>query len=572
MLLPHLDASRGSYSLKTINLAKLFIESYCYAPESSEYQMLIQYAREYHTADLSLTIHDLIRGSGQKSSIDIIEVDCLLQKLSESSLDSRRSDLKIHFRNVLSKMDALDHKWLTRLILKKIRIGCNESKILSCVSHDSIQVFNRTFSLQKVVERKFIELEEIEPSVLYGCAFRPMLCKRIFGEGQLQKLVNTDILWHCEMKYDGERIQLHKNQSHYSYFSRNGKEYSNVFGGSFNSGTLTRYIHSLFNEDIHSCILDGEMIGYSHNKQIYKTKSEQMEVKSFRNHSDYRPCFIAFDVLMVNDELFENKPLSERITRLNTIFTPRPGFLEYAICQTLKSYDSIYSYFESAIMANFEGIVLKDPASQYFFNARCEHWLKLKPDYLKESITDIDVICVGAYSNKGGKTNLTPSSCHLGQILKAQTYYTKFLCAVQISAEETSKQSVDAVHLLKAICVVGLGLSIDTLDYINSLIHETEGLVVDQQSDTNKMVLNSIDFSQYSPDIYLDYRKSFILQIKAAEFSVKPESQKLVSFRFPRAQRLRLDKTYSDCTSLGEIEEMIEDVCLQNSSSKFSHT
>ena len=33
-----------------------------------------------------------------------------------------------------------------------------------------------------------------------------------------------------EIKYDGERSQLHKEGNKYKFFSRSGKEYSTVFG------------------------------------------------------------------------------------------------------------------------------------------------------------------------------------------------------------------------------------------------------------------------------------------------------------------------------------------------------
>ena len=33
-----------------------------------------------------------------------------------------------------------------------------------------------------------------------------------------------------EIKYDGERSQVHKDKNQYKYFSRSGKEYSTVFG------------------------------------------------------------------------------------------------------------------------------------------------------------------------------------------------------------------------------------------------------------------------------------------------------------------------------------------------------
>ena len=42
-----------------------------------------------------------------------------------------------------------------------------------------------------------------------------------------------------------------------------GNEYTHVFGGDPMSGTFTRHIAACFKDCVHSCILDGEMVGYN---------------------------------------------------------------------------------------------------------------------------------------------------------------------------------------------------------------------------------------------------------------------------------------------------------------------
>ena len=65
-----------------------------------------------------------------------------------------------------------------------------------------------------------------------------------------------------ETKFDGERMQLHKDGDAYKFFSRSGNEYTHVFGGDEWSGTFTPYIANCFKPDVRNCILDGEMVGY----------------------------------------------------------------------------------------------------------------------------------------------------------------------------------------------------------------------------------------------------------------------------------------------------------------------
>lgn len=58
--------------------------------------------------------------------------------------------------------------------------------------------------------------------------FRPMLALNA-KLNDVEKLMEHKG-FRLEIKYDGERSQLHKNESQYRYYSRSGREYSTVFG------------------------------------------------------------------------------------------------------------------------------------------------------------------------------------------------------------------------------------------------------------------------------------------------------------------------------------------------------
>ena len=87
-----------------------------------------------------------------------------------------------------------------------------------------------------------------------------MLGQRVNLDDVTKLMNNVDFI--VETKIDGERMQLHRNGDEFRYFSRGSNDYSEVFGVSKYRGTLTPFICDLFKENINSCILDGEMVGY----------------------------------------------------------------------------------------------------------------------------------------------------------------------------------------------------------------------------------------------------------------------------------------------------------------------
>ena len=97
----------------------------------------------------------------------------------------------------------------------------------------------------------------------------------------------------------------------------------NIFLG----GYLATQISRLLNKDCHSVILDGEMMGWHKEKGKFGSKGMTYDVKKLTERSSYQPCFIAYDLIMHNDELLVDLPYSERLQKLDKVFTAEEGLM-----------------------------------------------------------------------------------------------------------------------------------------------------------------------------------------------------------------------------------------------------
>ena len=72
--------------------------------------------------------------------------------------------------------------------------------------------------------------------------FRPMLCERFNTEFKdIPKVMNNEPFW-IETKLDGERMQVHKSGNEFAYFSRKGKDYTELYGKTKDDGTITPFL------------------------------------------------------------------------------------------------------------------------------------------------------------------------------------------------------------------------------------------------------------------------------------------------------------------------------------------
>lgn len=68
-------------------------------------------------------------------------------------------------------------------------------------------------------------------------------------------------------------------------------------------------------------------MGWHKEKRKFSSQGMNFDVKSLTPGSAHQPCFVAFDLIMCNDELLVDSPYSERWNKLVKLFTEEQGVM-----------------------------------------------------------------------------------------------------------------------------------------------------------------------------------------------------------------------------------------------------
>lgn len=137
--------------------------------------------------------------------------------------------------------------------------------------------------------------------------------------------------FYIEEKFDGERIQVHKNDQDYQLFSRNANNVTAIYGEA-----LIPILKSSIK--VTRCILDGELLIWDPEiqnfsdirlmKTLAKAHRTEIPTKQELEIAGMNFCYIVFDMLYVNDRSIMNLKLSERLPLLRKIIKEKPKYLE----------------------------------------------------------------------------------------------------------------------------------------------------------------------------------------------------------------------------------------------------
>ncbi|XP_028982209.1 DNA ligase 4 [Diachasma alloeum] len=417
LFLLKLDRERGPNGLKERSLAVLYIRVFCLGKTSPDAKKLLNYKEplrsKNNTNDFAERVFVVLKPRLKKSSsLSVEDVNNFLDTISNQFSSNQKQDGE--FIKIMEECSALEVKWLTRIILKDLKLSMGSRKILDVFHPDADQLFAQKSNLKVVCETLGNPRERINTrvsSVSVFSPFKPMLLERLpithirkfFVDGRKTEFI-------IQTKFDGERSQVHVRDGRFKYFTRHGLEitknpsYGETRGA---RGFLTNKISSLLNPHCRSIILDGEMMGFHKEKKEFSTKGVPFDVKKLTFKSKHHPCLVAYDILLYNDELLINKPLEYRLKVLEGAFEESPGVLLRAKNERVSSMDEIIASFNRAIDTHEEGIVLKKIDSLYHIDTRDgSGCYKIKSDYSSELIQDVDLVIIGGHYGEGRHTGL----------------------------------------------------------------------------------------------------------------------------------------------------------------------
>lgn len=286
--------------------------------------------------------------------------------------------------------------WFVRLLLKSMHLGIGDQRIFGILHPQAKAFFQICANLSKlccnIADNNF-NVANAAPSTSSGVLgaldlpvniqpfeyIRPQLCE-IFP-GNIENLMATDVLY-METKMDGERFQLHYQNDRFKYFSRNGIDYTESFGSSYDQDNkLTSKLQNLLPIGMTSIILDGEMMVWNtfHNK--YHEKGENTDVKNLNNTRNCQPCFVVYDLLYWNGESLLKMPYIQRMHKLKHSIKEQEGVLRLMKSEKVISAEDFKEKFQKALDQHEEGVVLKQQRAVYCPGRRNgSGWYKVKAD------------------------------------------------------------------------------------------------------------------------------------------------------------------------------------------------
>ncbi|KAI4109020.1 MAG: hypothetical protein L6R37_000738 [Teloschistes peruensis] len=187
---------------------------------------------------------------------------------------------------------------------------------------------------------------------------RPMLgsITRDLSE-MLTKLQGRDFT--CECKYDGQRAQVHCDDSgKVSIFSRHLEVMTDKYPD------LVALVPKIRGEGVSSFILEGEVVAVDREtgdlkafQTLTNRAKKDVDIGSIR----VDVCLFAFDLMYLNSEELLSRPFRERRELLRSLFVEVPNKFTWVKSIDATSVDSetVLEFFNGAIDAKCEGIMVK---------------------------------------------------------------------------------------------------------------------------------------------------------------------------------------------------------------------
>lgn len=176
---------------------------------------------------------------------------------------------------MLFKMSALETKWITRILLKKLYLNLGKKYILWKYHPKANDLYNQNSHLSNVCELidSGAKLDDFKNGIIeLFKPIRPMLCERAHMS-KINEMLSQNV-YYLETKMDGERCQLHVNGTQFKYFSRQCKEddLTRIFGATSTTGLYSPFLYHKLNGKVRNAIFDGEIMVWDREAECFLKK------------------------------------------------------------------------------------------------------------------------------------------------------------------------------------------------------------------------------------------------------------------------------------------------------------
>ena len=345
------------------------------------------------------TIYGVETPPASEPGLEVVEVDSVLGALAATSGAGSKQRRETLLTDLLTRATKAEQVFLRGLILHNLRQGALEGVMADAVAAAlgvAPELVRRAAMLEgdlvAVAARALAEGPDAvgSPRLSMFTAVQPMLAKTGVSAGEAVAALGTAVV---EWKLDGARIQVHRDGDRVIVYTRNLRDITEG---------VPEVVATVLDFPAVSFILDGEalLFGPSGPEQFQNSMS-RFGSEGSEGSASLTAFF--FDCLHLDGADLIDLPLRERRHALTA--TLPPGSLVGSI--TTGDPDEADRFFDEAVAAGYEGVVVKDPAQPYEAGRRGSGWLKVKPTHT------LDLVVLAAEWGSGRREGWL-SNLHLG--------------------------------------------------------------------------------------------------------------------------------------------------------------
>jgi DNA ligase-1 len=451
----------------------------------------------------------------KKAQTTLFSEDLTVEKVHDSLVKAAllegkgAQDKKMSYiQELLTNASPLESRYLVRLILGELRLGVGEG-----ILRDSIaKAFNVDAELVDKAYQYTSDMGEVAKAAkqggnerLKGINLKPMRPIKVMLAQKAEDL--SDVIADFkiaafEVKYDGARVQIHKQDGVVELYTRRLENVTKQFPEIVKSG--------LENINAQNAIIEGEIVAIKSSEDRKPRPFQDLSRRIKRKYDIAEmikkiPVEVnLFDLIYVNGE-----------SKIETAFKERRKLLEETVSATEKfrlaeqletdDLEKAEDFYEEALNQGHEGVMIKNLDAPYQPGSRVGFMYKLKP--VMESL---DLIVTGATWGEGRRAH--------------------WLASLLLSIYDPSKGEFLEIGRL------GTGLTDEQFKEMTELL---KPLIIEEKGQEVKI------------------KPKIVVEVAYEEIQHSPTYSSGYALRFPRLVRIRSDKGLLDIDTTERVDELM---------------
>lgn len=480
--------------------------------------------------DVGEVVMELPESLFTDKKLSVGEVYVRLMEIAKYEGEGSQEKKVTGLASLLADLDQLSAKFVTRMVVGKLRLGFSDKTILDALSvaekgdksarkqlDNAYQIMPDVGTLAAQVLTKGLDkaMEKIEIEV--GVPVMPALCQRLNHAVEIiEKMGEVAV----EQKYDGTRVQIHFKRDGFpgggqvKTFTRNLEENSRMFP------ELSRLSEWISGKE---AVLDAEAVGID--TKTGKILPFQMTITRKRKHGIEELAksiplrFYVFDILAKDGETLLSSPYYRRREILAKTIKANETVV---VDETHRTSDpkELHEWHEKYLAEGFEGAVIKKWDGGYLPGRQGWNWVKIKEaEGSVGKLSDtMDVVVMGFYRGRGKRTGFGLGAFLVG-VRKGESIVT--------------------------IAKIGTGLSDEQWKELARRLEEIVVRDKPKEYEVNEVLV---------PDVWVE--PEIVVEVAADEITKSPVHTAGVALRFPRLVKFRDDKDIRGVTTIKEVEQI----------------